>query len=135
MWNATLNQAGVEASYALRRAKNVYYPPPIRAFGLPNSSAPQADTVSKKVDDNKGSPTKVPRSSTNPPKEAEQAKTTEKEKDTSKGVVPGTTKPPVAPKNPSKGKEILQNLEIILATFPMPAKEDSKGKRSNLHSC
>ena len=135
MWNATLNQAGVEASSALRRAKNVYYPPAIRASGLLNSSTPQADTVSKKVDDNKGSPTKVPRSSTSPPKEAEQAKTTKKEKNTSKGVVPGTTKPPVAPKDPSKGKEILQNLEIILAIYPMPAKEDSKGKRSNLHSC
>ena len=32
------------------------------------------------------------------------------------------------PKDPSKGRETPQHLEIILATLPMPAKEDPKGK-------
>ena len=54
----------------------------------------------------------------------------EKKKDTSKGVVPDTTKPLGTPKDPSKGRETPQHLEIVLATLPMPAKEDSKGKGS-----
>jgi len=32
------------------------------------------------------------------------------------------------PKDPSKGKEAIQSLEIVLATLPVPAKEDPKGK-------
>ena len=32
------------------------------------------------------------------------------------------------PKDPSKGRETPQHLEIVLATLPMPANEDSKGK-------
>lgn len=43
-------------------------------------------------------------------------------------MVPEATKPSVAPKDPSKGKEATQSLEIILATLPMLAKEDPKGK-------
>ena len=39
-----------------------------------------------------------------------------------------TTKPPIVPKDPSKGRETPQHLEIVLATFPMLVKEDSKGK-------
>ena len=37
LWNEALNQAGVEASLALKRAKNVYYPPAILASS-PSSS-------------------------------------------------------------------------------------------------
>jgi len=36
-WNKALNQAGVEASSALRRAESVYYPPAIRASGSTSS--------------------------------------------------------------------------------------------------
>ena len=64
----------------------------------------------------------------NPLKEVEQAKAIEKEKNTSKGVVPETTKPPAAPKDLSKGRETPQHLKIVLATLPMPTKEDAKGK-------
>ena len=66
---------------------------------------PLGHYVSKKADEDKSSLAKIPPSCTSPPKEAAQAKVTEKEKDTSKGVVPKTTKPPVAPKDPSKGRE------------------------------
>ena len=31
VWNEALNQAGVEASFALKRAESAYYPPTIRA--------------------------------------------------------------------------------------------------------
>jgi len=43
-------------------------------------------------------------------------------------VVLKATRPPAAPKDPSKGKEASENLEIVLATLPTPAKEDLKGK-------
>ena len=39
-----------------------------------------------------------------------------------------TTLPPTAPKDPSKEKEASYNMEIVLATFPIPTKEDLKGK-------
>ena len=71
---------------------------------------------------------KVFPSSTSPIKEAEQARATKKEKGTSKGVVPETTKPPTAPKVISKGGEAPHNLEIVLAIVPILAKEDPKGK-------
>ena len=128
MWNKALNQAGVKASSALRRANNVYYPPAICASGPPNSFGPKADTVSKEADDDKDSTAKVLPSSNSPPKGAEQAKAPEKGKDTTKGVVPEATKPPIVPKDPSKGKEASQSVEIVLATLPIPTKEDSKGK-------
>ena len=52
MWNEALNQAGVEASSALRRAENVYYPPAIRALGPLGSMAeatPKGPDLSKDV--------------------------------------------------------------------------------------
>ena len=128
VWNEALNQVGVKASSALRRAENVYYPPAIRASGLPSSLGPKADTVSKGADDDKNNPAKVFPSSNSPPKESEQAKAIEKGKDTTKGVVPEATKPLAMPKDPSKCKEASHVLKIVLATLPMPAKEDPKGK-------
>ena len=82
VWNKALNHAGVEASSALRRVKNVFYPPAIRALGPPSSSSPQAATVSKKADEDKGSPAKIPPSFTSPFKEAKQAKAIGKKKKT-----------------------------------------------------
>ena len=35
---------------------------------------------------------------------------------------------PNAPKEPSKEKEASQNMEIVLATLPIPSKEVLKGK-------
>jgi len=130
VWKEALNQTGVEASSTLRRAKNVYYPLVIRAYGPSSFSGPQVAIVSNKENEDKGSPAKIPPSPTSPPKEAEQVKATEKEKEKgpSKGVVPDTTKPLVAPKDPSKGRETSQHLEIVLATLPVPAKDDPKGK-------
>ena len=43
-------------------------------------------------------------------------------------MVPKTTKPQANPKDPPKGKETSQSLEVVLATLPIPAKEDPKGK-------
>ena len=43
-------------------------------------------------------------------------------------MVPEATKPPAVPKDPSKGKEATQSLEIVLANLPVPTNEDPKGK-------
>ncbi|KAL0000073.1 hypothetical protein SO802_019675 [Lithocarpus litseifolius] len=125
VWNEALNQAGVEASFALRRAENIYYPSAIRALGLSGS---KVETSLKDPDPSKGIPTKALPSSNNPPKEAEQAGAVEKAKDTTKGVVPEATKPLAAPKDPLRIKTPPQSLEIVLGTLPMFTKEDSKGK-------
>ena len=53
VWNEALDQAGVEASSALRRAENVYYPPAIRALSPLTSLSSQAEPVSKKADEAK----------------------------------------------------------------------------------
>ena len=39
-----------------------------------------------------------------------------------------TTLLPTAPKDPSKEKQASYNMEIVLATLPIPTKEDLKGK-------
>ena len=56
VWNKTLDQAGVEVSFALRRAENVYYPPTIRASG---SLGSKPDSVSKEANEGRGSPSKA----------------------------------------------------------------------------
>ena len=128
VWNEAFNQARVEASFAFRRAENIYCLPAIRALGSPHSSSPQGEHTFEKADEARDSLAKVFPSSTSPIKEAEQARATKKEKGTSKGVVPKTTKPPTAPKVISKGGEAPHNLEIVLAIVPILAKEDPKGK-------
>ena len=76
VWNEALDQAGVEASSALRRAKNVNYPPTIRASGS------KVDSVSKEDADNEASTAKILPSSNSPRKDTKQAKALEKVKDT-----------------------------------------------------
>ena len=94
MWNEALNQAGVEASSALRRAESVYYPLVIRASG-PDSS--KTDTASKVTDVGKASPTKVLPLLDSPFKVVEHPGVVEKEINTTKGVAPDATKPPATP--------------------------------------
>ena len=57
VWNAALNQAGVEDSSVLRRAESVYYPPAICTQG---SASSKADTFSEVVELGKGSLAKAP---------------------------------------------------------------------------
>ena len=65
VWNEALNQTGVEASSALRRAENVYYPSAIRELG-PLSS--KVEVASKETDPYQGSSAKAFPSSNNPSK-------------------------------------------------------------------
>ena len=125
MWNEALNQAGVKASFTLKRAESLYYPPTICA---PASASSKANTPSEVVELEKDSLNKVPLSSGNPLKEAEQLAVAKKEANTTKGVASDATKPPTAPQDPSKEKEVPPRMEIVLATLQVLAKGDLKGK-------
>ena len=50
-WEEALNRAGVEASFELRRPKNVFFPPAIRAPGLTPSQKEVAPPVAKPAKD------------------------------------------------------------------------------------
>ena len=125
MWNKGLNQTRVEASFTLRKAESVYYPPAICA---PASASSKTDITSEVAELEKDSSDMVPLSSGSPSKEAEQLGVVVKEVDTIKGVAPDDTKPLTVPQDPLKEKEVPPKMEIILATLPMPAKGDLKGK-------
>ncbi|KAK9998052.1 hypothetical protein SO802_017655 [Lithocarpus litseifolius] len=66
--------------------------------------------------------------SQHPPKEVEQFEVFEKVADLAKEVADDANLPLAAPKDPSKEKEAFHNMEIVLATLPIPTKEDLKGK-------
>ena len=56
MWNDTLNQAGVEASSALRRAESTYY---LSAIRVSSFASTKADPASEVVEIGKDSPSKA----------------------------------------------------------------------------
>lgn len=76
------------------------------------------------------SPAKVPVSSNNHSKEAQQCGVAKKGVDTTKGVAPNATKPPNVPQDRYKEKEVPPRMEIVLATLPVPDKGDLKSKGS-----
>ena len=67
VWNGALNQAGVEASSAIRRAESIYYLPTIHAS---SSASSKVDLASKVVEIGKDSPSKASLSPDSPSKEA-----------------------------------------------------------------
>nr|POE55227.1 hypothetical protein CFP56_02227 [Quercus suber] len=109
----------------LRKAESVYNPPAIRPSG---SSSFKADSVSLEVGEGQGSPPKAPPTANTSSKETEQAEDTAKLGDINKEVVQGVDLPPIAPKDLSKEKEAFQSMELVLATLPIPLKEDPRGK-------
>ena len=123
VWNQALNQAGMEASSTLRRVENVYYPPAIQAS---SPSGSKAKTAPKNPNPNKDASAKALPSPSSSPKKVEPVGAVEKE--TVKGVAPEAPKPPAGPKDSSKEEGVSQSKEIDLVTFPVPTKEDSKGK-------
>ena len=125
MWNKTLDQAGVEASSALKRVESVYYPLAICASC---SASSKANTTFEVANIGKDSPAKAPLSLDTPSKEAKQPRVVEKETDTTKGVAHVATKPSAAPQDPPKEKEVPFKMEIALAILLVPAKGDLKGK-------
>ena len=108
VWNEALDQAGVEASSALRRAENVYYPSAICVSG---SSGSKADSVSNEADEGKESPSKAFPIANISSEAAEQSKDAEKAVDTTKEVAQDAHLPPNAPKEPPKEKEASQSID------------------------
>ena len=125
MWNKALNQAKVEASFALRRVESVYNPSAICALGFASS---KANTASKVAEIGKDSPAKALLSLDSHSKVAKQPKVVEKETDTTKGVAPDSTKPAATPQDPPKEKEVPSKMEIVPTTLLVLAKEVFKGK-------
>ena len=103
----------------------MYYPPAIRASG---SSSSKADTTFKEADASKESLAKTLPSVQSPSKEAELPEVAEKPVEMTKEVAHDAIQPRATPKDPSKEKEASHNMEIMLATLPIPTKEDLKGK-------
>lgn len=93
----------MEASSTLRRAENFYYPPAIWALGPLGSNA---ETAPKDTDLSKDVPARALPSLNSPPKEAEQAGATEREKETAKEVAPKATKPLATLKDSYKEKGV-----------------------------
>ena len=90
VWNEALNQAEVEASFALKRVESVYYPSAIRTSSSANS---KADTSSEVAELGKGTLAKAFPNSSSMSEEAQQQGVVEKEADADKGVAPDATKP------------------------------------------
>ena len=122
VWNEAFNQAGVEASFVLKKIESVYYSPAIR---VSSSSSSKADITAEVANLEKSNTEKIPPSSSNPPKVAEQLKVNEKRAEVKKEVALDVTKPPVDNRDSSKEKEG-SKMEIVLASLPIPAKGDSK---------
>ena len=101
MWNEALDQAGVEASFTLRRAENVYYPPAIRAS---SSLSSKASSVSEEADEGKESPIEALPTANISPEAAEQFKVVEKAVDTTKEVAYDAQLPLATPKEPPQGE-------------------------------
>ena len=100
----------------------MYYPLAIRASGS------KADSIFEEADEGKESPTKTLPISNISPNVAEQSEDSKKATDTTKEVAQDAHLPPDAPKEPSKEKKASHNMKIMLATLPIPFKEDLKGK-------
>ena len=123
VWDEALNQAGVEASFVLRKAENIYYPEAIRP---PSSSSYKADIPLEVADPEKIKSEKALTSSGNPLKVAERPGVNEKEAEVTKGVLLDATKPPAVPYDPTKDNKA-SKMEIVLATLLIPTKGDPKG--------
>ena len=100
-------------------------PPAICALG---SSGSWAEPVPPEAGEGQGSPSKAPSAVNTSSQEAGQAEDIAKLGDVNKEVVQDVALPPVASKEPSKEKEASQSMELVLATLPIPSKEDLKGK-------
>ena len=103
----------------------MYYTPAIWATGSSASPDDAAPNVASPFEE---ASSKDPLHSNSPKEVVEQADLVDKEKEVSKEVTPEMTKPSDAPKDSSKEGMGSQNMELILATLLILAKEDPKGK-------
>ena len=125
MWTKALNQAGVDAYSALRKADNVFYPSALCVAG-PSSS--RAEVAPKVLKSSQVAPTSTLTALTDPSKEADRASIADKDKKSVKEKASEPTKLPPAPKDSSKEKGATQGQVLVLATLPFTTKEDIKDK-------
>ena len=123
VWIEALNLARVEASLALKRAENEYYPLVIQASG---SSTSQDDAALNVISPIKEVLTKDPPPPSCPQKGVEQTSALDKEKEGPKEVASEITKPLDAPKDSSKGGVVSQSHKLVLETFPIPPRKNPK---------
>ena len=114
VWNEALDRAGVEAYFALRKAENVYYPQTIRSLGSLGSSSSKADLVSSGTNEGKESPTRALPTANISSKEAKLSEDAKKAANFTKEVARDAALP--------------SSMEIVLATLPIPSKEELQGK-------
>ena len=105
----------------------MYYPPVIRASGSLGFGS-KAGSISNEVDEGKKSPNKALPTANISPEAVEQFKDAKKAANTTYEVARDAYLPPVAPIEPPNEKEVSHSIEIVLATLPIPFKEDLKGK-------
>ena len=97
------------------KAESIYYPPVIHPQ---SSSGSTTDTP----------PPKAPPTIGTTSEGVEQVEDTSKAGEVNIEVVQGSDLPPPTPRDTSKEKETSQNMELVLATFTIPPKEDPKEK-------
>ena len=110
-WEEALNQAGVDASSELRRSKNIFFPPAIRAPSLTPNQKEVAPPVAKLAED-------AQLQNPPPPSQQEQAKETEAPQGTSSNKVAEV---------PQVGA-VSQSFEQVLVLTTLPAGGASKEK-------
>ena len=125
VWNEALKQAEVKASSAFRRVENVYYPQAIHTSG---SLGSKADSVSSGADEGKESPAKALPAANISSKGAKSSNDAKKAANNTKEGAHDAALPLVVPRVPSMEKEASHSMQIVLATLPIPPKEDLKGK-------
>ena len=125
MWIEALNRAGMDSSSELRRAKNVFYPPALRATSPPGS---RADTTPKAPKFGEAVPPSTLLATIEPSRKADQAGTVGKEKEPTKEMAFELVKLLPAPKESSKEMGATQSQASGPAKLPLMTKEVSKGK-------
>ena len=93
-----------------------------------SSLGSKANLVSSGIDESKESPIKALPSANISSKDAELSEDEKKVVDLTKEAARDAALPPMAPKDSSKDKEVSQSMEIVLATLPIPSKEELQGK-------
>ena len=124
-WDESLNQVGVKASFVLRKAGSVYYPPAIR---LASSSDSKADPAPSEAGEVQGSPPKAPPAANTSSKGGEQAEDTTKAGDVNEGTIQGTDLAPAVLGDLLKEKGTSQSMELVSAILAIPPIVDPKDK-------
>ncbi|KAL0008504.1 hypothetical protein SO802_010006 [Lithocarpus litseifolius] len=118
VWNGALNQAGVETSSILRKAKGAYCPPAIQECspsGLRSVNTPEVVEVGKD-------------STAIAPTSSDKVSEVIEEEKNDQAMVLAAPELPITAHDPQVKREFQQSMEIVLASLPLPSKADPIGK-------